>query len=95
MVKKLSMCYHGFRMAPALPLIAIEFIPDTEMGGFTAHVPDIPAYGEGKTEEEALEDLKVGIQAFIEENGIEVTLARLNSPSKLKQVNFSELMPHG
>ncbi|MDD5054747.1 MAG: type II toxin-antitoxin system HicB family antitoxin [Candidatus Peribacteraceae bacterium] len=82
-------------MTTLLPIIAIEFIPDPVHGGFTAHVPDIPAYGEGKTEEEALEDLKVGIQAFIEENGIDATLARLNSPTKLKTMNFGDLVSHG
>lgn len=52
-----------------LPYVAIELIPDPELGGFTARIPDIPAYGEGPTEEEAIADLKVGIQAYIEENG--------------------------
>lgn len=78
-----------------LPNVTIELIPDPDIGGFTAHIPDIPAYGEGKTEEEAIADLKVGIQAFIEENGLEATLARINSPSALRQVNFGELVAHG
>ena len=78
-----------------LPIITIEFIPDLELGGFTAHIPDIPAYGEGETEEKALDDLKVGVQAFIEENGIEAALARLNAPSKLRTMNFSDLVSHG
>jgi hypothetical protein len=33
--------------------LTVELIPDFETGGFTARVPDIPAYGEGATEEEA------------------------------------------
>ena len=33
--------------------LCVELIPDHEQGGFTARVPDIPAYGEGETEEEA------------------------------------------
>ena len=37
--------------------LTVELIPDTELGGFTARVPDIPAYGEGVTEEEAIADL--------------------------------------
>ncbi len=78
-----------------LPNVAIELIPDTEQGGFTAHIPDIPAYGEGVTEEEAIADLKVGVQAFIEENGMEATLARLNSPTQLREMNFSDLVTHG
>ena len=80
-------------MSP-LPNVTIEFIPD-EVSGFTAHIPDISAYGEGKTKEEAVADLKIGVQAFIEENGMEATLARLNSPTELQEVNFGELVTHG
>ena len=32
-------------------MVTIELIPDLEEGGFTARMPDIPAYGEGETEE--------------------------------------------
>ena len=38
------------------PLI-VELIPDPELGGFTARIPDIPAYGEGEMENEAIMDL--------------------------------------
>lgn len=38
--------------------LTIELIPDPVQGGFTARLPDIPAYGEGETENEAIEDLK-------------------------------------
>lgn len=88
------MWYSANDMSP-LPNVTIEFIPDLEHGGFTAHIPDIPAYGEGETKEEAVADLKVGVQAFIEENGMESTLARLNSPTELQEVNFGELVRHG
>lgn len=54
------------------PNVAIELIPDLEQGGFTAHIPDIPAYGEGMMKEEAIADLKVGVQLFMEENGMAV-----------------------
>ena len=37
--------------------IRVELIPDPEEGGFTARIPDIPAYGEGDTEDEAIADL--------------------------------------
>lgn len=46
--------------------IAIELIPDPEIGGFTARIPDIPAYGEGETEEEAIADLKEALVGYIE-----------------------------
>ena len=42
--------------------MVIEIIPDTDIGGFTARVPDIPAYGEGETEDEAIADLKEALK---------------------------------
>ena len=38
--------------------LTIELIPDPDAGGFTARLPDVPAYGEGETEEEAIADLR-------------------------------------
>jgi len=43
--------------------LTVELIPDTDQGGFTARLPDIPAYGEGDMEEEAIADLKEALQA--------------------------------
>ncbi|MBI2635970.1 type II toxin-antitoxin system HicB family antitoxin [Candidatus Peregrinibacteria bacterium] len=78
-----------------LPTVAIELIPDQELGGFTAHIPDIPAYGEGETEEEAIADLKTGLQLFVEANGLEAALHRINAPSHIRQVNLGDLVAHG
>lgn len=44
----------------------IELIPDPELGGFTARLPDLPVYGEGETAEEAIADLREGIQGYLE-----------------------------
>lgn len=55
----------------------MELIPDTEQGGFTARVPDIPAYGEGVTEDEAIADLREALLAYIEEFSAEDAMARL------------------
>lgn len=49
--------------------LCVELIPDHEQGGFTARVPDIPAYGEGETEEEAIADLVEAIRGYIEAFG--------------------------
>ena len=38
--------------------MTVELIPDAKAGGYTARVPDIPAYGEGDTEEEAIAEYK-------------------------------------
>lgn len=54
--------------------LTAELIPDPKEGGFTARVPDIPAYGEGETEEEAIADLKEALQAYIEAFGLEDAL---------------------
>jgi predicted RNase H-like HicB family nuclease len=60
-----------------MPGLTVEIIPDTEQGGFTARVPDIPAYGEGNTEDEAIADLKEALAAYVEAFGLEDALARV------------------
>jgi predicted RNase H-like HicB family nuclease len=57
--------------------VPVEIIKDVEEGGFTARVPDIPAYGEGETEEEAIADLKEALEGYIATFGLEDALARL------------------
>ena len=52
--------------------IVVELIPDPQQGGFTARIPDIPAYGEGETEAEAIADLKEAIRGYIEAFGLEI-----------------------
>lgn len=70
-------------------MLTAELIPDLELGGFTARLPDIPAYGEGETEEAALADLKEALLAFIEAYGLEETLGRINSPTALRQLDWN------
>ena len=74
--------------------LTVEIIPDLEQGGLTARVPDIPAYGEGGTEEEALADLKEALAAYVEAFGLEDARARLNEPVALRQldVNLEDLV---
>ena len=50
------------------PLI-IELIPDPDEGGFTARVSDIPAYGEGETEQQAINDLREALGGYIQPFG--------------------------
>lgn len=59
----------------------IELIPDPVQGGFTARLPDIPAYGEGETENEAIEDLKEAIRGYIDTFGLEDALSRIAQPA--------------
>jgi hypothetical protein len=62
----------------------VELIPDAELGGFTARVPDIPAYGEGK----AIADLKQALRAYIDAFGLDDALSRRNPPSALRQLEL-------
>ena len=64
--------------------LTVEIIPDLEQGGFTARVPDIPAYGEGETEDEAVADLKEALAAYVEAFGLEDALSRVNAPASLR-----------
>ncbi|HEV3300092.1 MAG TPA: hypothetical protein VG055_10635 [Planctomycetaceae bacterium] len=64
--------------------LVIELIPDDEEGGFTARIPDIPAYGEGETEEAAIADLREAVRGYIETFGLEDALARVSQPSMRK-----------
>lgn len=76
--------------------LLVELIPDPDLGGFTACIPDIPAYGEGKTEEEAIADLRESLRAFIEAVGLEEAVARLRAPAVFREMDLdlSELS-HG
>ena len=75
--------------------LTVEIIPDPEEGGYTARVPDIPAYGEGETEDEAIEDLREALRGYIETFGLEDALSRVSQPS-LRELdwNLAELA-HG
>ncbi len=66
----------------------VEIIPDLEHGGFTARVPDIPAYGEGATEEEAMADLREAVAAYVDAFGMEDALARVNQPIALRELDL-------
>jgi hypothetical protein len=74
-------------------MVTVELIPDPDVGGFTARLPDIPAYGEGLTEEEAISDLRESIRGYIETFGLQDALNRLMVPTALRQLdwNLSEL----
>ncbi len=61
--------------------LVVELIPDEEEGGFTARIPDIPAYGEGDTEEEAIADLREALRGYIETFGLDDALSRISQPS--------------
>ena len=72
--------------------LTVEIIPDFEQGGFTARLPDIPAYGEGDTEEEAIDDLKEAIRGYIETFGLDDAVERLSHPAiRTIELDLAEL----
>ena len=66
----------------------VEIIPDEEQGGFTAHVPNIPAYGEGETEKEAMEDLREALIGFVEAFGLDEALSHIADQPKFRFVQW-------
>jgi predicted RNase H-like HicB family nuclease len=60
--------------------LTVELIADKEQGGYTARVPDVPAYGEGETEAEAIADLREALVGYIEAFGLTDTLGRISHP---------------
>lgn len=75
-------------------MVTVELIPDPDLGGFTARVPDIPAYGEGCSEEEAISDLREALRGYVEAFGLEVALNKVTSPSSIRHLDWdlSELV---
>jgi predicted RNase H-like HicB family nuclease len=71
-----------------MPRITVELIPDPDLGGYTARVPDLPAYGEGATQEEAIDDLKEAIRGYIETFGLTDALARISTPLEVRQLDW-------
>ncbi len=61
--------------------LTVELIPDEEQGGFTARIPDIPAFGEGETEDEAIADLQEAVRGYIEVFGLADALERISYPT--------------
>ena len=68
--------------------LIVELIPDEEQGGFTATVPDIPAYGEGETEAEAVEDLKEALRLYIEVRGIDNAISLVRPRAVIRQLDL-------
>ncbi len=68
--------------------VSVELIPDPEFGGYTARLPDIPAYGEGETEQAAIADLKEALRGYIGAFGLEDALARLVAPITVRELDW-------
>ncbi len=74
-------------MAESSMQLTVELIADEEQGGFTTRIPDIPAFGEGETEEEAIADLQEAVRGYIETFGLADALARVSHPT-LRRIDW-------
>lgn len=72
--------------------ITVAFVWDEELKLYSAFVPNIAAYGEGATKEEALESLKKAILMYIDEVGRDQFLAELNPPYEYESFELSNLV---
>jgi hypothetical protein len=50
--------------------LTVELIADEEQGGFTARIPDIPAFGESESEDAAIADLREALRGYMEAFGL-------------------------
>lgn len=57
--------------------IRIELVRSSDAGWVRAHIPTIPAYGDGETEAEAIEDLRNSLAGYVEVFGLADALSRI------------------
>ena len=69
--------------------ISVELIPDKEFGGFTARIPDLPAYGEGETEDQAIADLKNAVKAYVDAFGISDAISKIQDSIFVRNLNIN------
>jgi predicted RNase H-like HicB family nuclease len=68
--------------------LTVELILDPEQGGYTACIPDIPAYGEGESKEEAIADLREALGGSIETWGLDDALTRVAGKKESRQLDW-------
>jgi predicted RNase H-like HicB family nuclease len=64
---------------------------DEEANLFSAYVPDIPGCGEGRTEAEALADLKESLRAYIEARGLDKALSMIRPRPQVLELDLAEV----
>lgn len=67
----------------------VAFVLDKELGIWTAYIPDVPAYGEGDSKEDALKDLKKAVALYIEEAGLDAFQTHLAPATEYKKIPLS------
>jgi predicted RNase H-like HicB family nuclease len=69
--------------------LTVELISDPDLGGFTARLPDVPAYGEGETEDEAIADLKSALEGYIQTFGLDDSAWEPNAENRHPPQHFA------
>ena len=69
--------------------VHVEYDDETNL--YSAYVPDIPGCGEGKTQDEAIADLKESLRAYIEARGIEKALSCIRPRAQVLELDLTEV----
>jgi predicted RNase H-like HicB family nuclease len=69
--------------------VHIEY--DDEAKLYSAYVPDIPGCGEGRTEADAIADLKESLRAYIEARGVDKALSLLRPRAQVRELDLAEI----
>lgn len=75
-----------------MDVVTVAFVWDEKLRRFSAYIPDVPAYGEGTTKEEALADLRKAIALYVEEVGRDHFLSEVVAPLEYEKFQLSSLV---
>ena len=75
-----------------MSMITIAYVWDKDLKRFSAYIPDVAAYGEGATKEEALQSLKQALVLYIEEVGKEQFLSEVIGPVEYETLQLGSLV---
>jgi len=73
-------------------MVSVTLSYDEEINQWGAWLPDVAAYGQGETPQEAIDDLKEALALYIEEVGYEKFLAELAPPAQSLSLPLSDLV---
>ena len=71
--------------------VAVHIERDEESDLFSAYVPDIPGCGEGRSEAEAIADLKESLRAYIEARGLDKALSLVRPRAQVRELDLTQV----
>ena len=74
------------------PMVSVMLSFDEELKKWAAWIPDVAAFGEGQTTEEAIADLKKALSLYIEAVGRERFLEEVAPPSQSISIPLGSLV---